>query len=184
MQLMDRGNLYKLALTYLGTADYVPGSPEARALADVEQHVIALATAYTPWRWAQRVATLTLTDGSTALPADCLELRSCNLSQWELIGRTITTPTTASKVQITYTSTAWADTLTIPDHHPLFAEALALLLAAKAAVRITNSHQLAAQLEQQANHALYRAKLAEVRAVHSNDQQPQDWKDMLPWVTT
>lgn len=181
---MDRGNLYKLALTYLGTADYVPGSPEARALADVEQHVIALATAYTPWRWAQRTATLPLTNGAADLPADCLELRSCNLSRWELIGRTINTPTSATSADIVYTSTSWADTLTVPDHQPLFAEALALLLAAKAAVRITNSHQLAAQLEQQANHALYRAKLAEVRAVHSNDQQPQDWKDSLPWATT
>ena len=180
---MDRGNLYKLALSYLGVADYVPDSAEARALSDVEQHVIALASAYTPWRWSQRAVTLPLANGRATLPPDCLELRSCSLSQWELIGRDIITSTSATSADIVYSSTSWADTLSVPDHQPLFAEALALLLAAKSAVRITNSHQLAAQLEQQAHHALYRAKLAEVRAIHSNDQQPSNWKDSLPWVT-
>ncbi len=180
---MDRGSLYKLALSYLGIADYVPGSAEEHALRDVEQHTLALASAYTPWRWAQRVATLSLTNGKADLPDDYLELRSCSLSQWELIGRSIVTSTSATSADIVYSSTAWADSLTIPDHQPLFAEGLALLLAAKAAVRISNSHQLAAALEQQANHAFYRAKLAEVRSVRSNDQQPANWKDSLPWVT-
>lgn len=180
---MDRGSLYKLALSYLGIADYVPGSAEENALRDVEQHVIALASAYTPWRWSLRPATLTLSGGKATLPDDCLELRSCSLSQWELIGRTITTSTGATSADIVYSSTSWADTLSVPDHQPLFAEGLALLLAAKSAVRIANSHQLAAALEQQANHAFYRAKLAEVRAIHSNDQQPTNWKDSLPWVT-
>lgn len=169
---MDRGALYKLALSYIGQGEYVPGSAQEAALRDIEQHAMAVCLAYTVWDWAKRTTTIRLADGVAKLPHDLLELVSCSLPSWEIIGdQLLATDKTAKEATLIYTSTSSADSLSLPHRQPLFYEAYALTLAAKAAPRITGNISLASNLEQKAREALYRAKLAQVRATHSNDQQ-------------
>ena len=169
---MDKGELYRVALSYLGTYEYVPGSSEVRALDDVLTHSLRVAASYGRWRWALKRAVLTLENGAADLPADFQEMDRCSLYRWEILGSQIIARDDRSRqpFEIVYTSSAWASECSLPDHAPEFCEGLALLLASKASVRINGNFNLAAALEERARNAFYRARLAEVRQQNSNDQ--------------
>ena len=172
---MDKGELYRVALSYLGTYEYVPGSSEVRALDDVLTHTLRIAAAYGRWRWALKRAVLTLENGAADLPADFQEMEQCSLFRWEILGSQIIARDDRSRqtFEIVYTSSAWASECRLPDHSPEFCDGLALLLASKASVRINGNFNLAASLEERARNAFYRARLAEVRQQNSNDQGNQ-----------
>ena len=171
---MDKGELYRIALSYLGTYEYVPGSPEARALDDVLIHTLRIAASYARWRWALKREKLHIKDGEAELPAGFLEMERCSLSQWEIIGtKLVSRSHRCTDAEIVYVSEDWAQQCKLPRHAPIFCDGVALLLASKAAVRITGNYNLSAALENQAREKLYRARLSEVRQQNSNDQQKE-----------
>lgn len=174
MGAMDKGALYRLAASYLGEAEVVPDAVLCRAFDDVVQQVIFLALDYTQWPFALKVREVLLDDAQMCeLPADCLEVRYCSLRRWEVFGRVLVNR--GEEVEdacLVYKSSEMADQVSLPDQEPYFCEGVALLLAAKAAPRVTSRFDLAAQLEQRAQSALYRAKLKVVRSHNSNDQVP------------
>lgn len=173
---MDKGEFYRLAASYLGESECKTGTPVYSAMDSLAQHVIGLALDYTTWSFCTARITLPLdTDHAADLPADLLEIRTCSLPSFELIGKRLYSKdadTTITTVTITYKSSAHADTVCLPDAAPLFTEGCALLLAAKAAPRLTNRYDLAQDLERRAYDSLYRAKLKETRSTNSNDQRP------------
>ena len=169
---MDRGELYRLALSYLGTYDYVPGSAAVNALDSVLSHVLLIAGGYARWRWALKRATLQIIDGSSRLPADFVEMDSCSLENWQIIAdELVANSKTEGTAHIVYTSRAWADECLLPSNAPLFNEAVVLLLSAKAAVRVTGNYNLAAGLEDRAMKMFYRARLAEVRQINNERKE-------------
>lgn len=173
---MDKGTLYRLAASYLGECCVKEDTAVYSALNDVAQHAIGLTLDYTNWPFALARVTLTPdADGAYTLPADCLEIRECSLSAYEVIGRKLYAKgfMERAEVTLTYKSSVLADTLCLPDYEPFFCEGCALLLASKAAPRITSNLKLAQGLEQEAYDKLYRAKLKIVRSTASNDQMPE-----------
>lgn len=172
---MDKGTLYRLALSRLGSsASLVEGTPVFAALEDCAQQSVEFALDYSAWAFAEKgPLVLPLVDGVAELPGDCLELRGVSLARWRLVGRRIVSEVDgASDVTIFYKSREIADTLALPDHEAVWCEACVLLVAAAVAGRVTGNANLGVQLEQQGVQLLYRAKLKEARAVSSNDQQP------------
>lgn len=80
---------------------------------------------------------------------------------------------------LSYTSSLLAQSVCLPDDEPLFAEACALLLAARLAPRLTGNFQLAERLEQRGREMLYRAKLKDAQQSDSNDQVPMSAEELL-----
>lgn len=173
---MDKGTLYRLAASYLGEYCVKEDTAVHQALNDVAQHAVGLALDYTNWPFAlARVTLAPDADGAFPLPADCLEIRECSLPAYEVIGRKLYAKRSMERagITLTYKSSVLADTLCLPDYEPFFCEGCALLLASKAAPRITSNMKLAQSLEQEAYAKLYRAKLKIVRSTASNDQDPE-----------
>ena len=173
---MDKGTLYRLAASYLGEYCVKEDTSVYQALNDVVQHALGLALDYTSWPFALARVTLTPDeDGAFPLPADCLEIRGCSLSAYELIARKLYAKGFMERAHmtLTYKSSVLADTVCLPDYEPFFCEGCALLLASKAAPRVTSNMKLAQSLEQEAYVKLYRAKLKIVRSTASNDQDPE-----------
>ena len=171
---MDKGTLLRTAASYLGEAVCIEGTPLEGALEACVQHAISLALDYTHWDFALERAVLPVEDGVVALPADCLEVREVQgMACWRMKGRYIVNEGEAvESVVLWYKSSKLADTVTLPDYEPFFCEGVALLLAAKAAPRVSANFNLSAGLEERAYAALYRAKLKEARQADSNDQKP------------
>lgn len=174
---MDKGTFYRLAASYLGESEVKQGTAVARSFDDLSQHVVALALDYTDWQFAHHITTLKADSaGNFLLPIDCLEIRVCSLASWRVVGRLIVPTTKTDTCEIEYKSSIIADTLALPEFEPLFCEGCALLLASKAAPRVTSNFTLAGNLEQAANEKLYRAKLKIARSQASNDQTPNNNK--------
>lgn len=171
---MDKGTLLRTAAAYLGEAGCVVGTPLEGALEACVQNAIALALDYTHWDFALERAVLPVAGGVAELPADCLEVREVQgLARWRKKGRYVVNDGEAvEQVVLWYKSSRMADTVTLPDYEPFFCDGVALLLAAKAAPRVSANFNLSAGLEERAYAALYRAKLKEARSADSNDQTP------------
>lgn len=179
---MDKGTLFRLALSKLGSsADIVEGTPEYAALESCSQQAVALALDYAAWNFATKGPLgLPLTEGVAHLPGDCLELREVRLERWRQVGRTIVdeSATAATSVTIFYKSREIADMLALPDHEPLWCEAVVCLVAGAIGGRITGNANIGLQLQQQGLALLSRAKLKESRSVGSNDQKPRSYLTM------
>lgn len=172
---MDKGTLYRLALSKLGSsAEIVEGTPEFAVLEACAQQAVAFALDYAAWNFATKgPLVLPLVGGVAQLPGDCLELREVQLERWKQVGRTIVAEeASVSSVTIFYKSREISDMLALPDHEPVWCEAVVCLVAAAIAGRITGNANIGVQLQQMGTGLLYRAKLKEARAVSSNDQQP------------
>ena len=175
---MDKGTLYRLALGKLGSsAEIVEGTPVYDALEECSQQAVAFALDYDAWNFATKGPLVLPLDGGVAqLPGDCLELREVQLERWRQVGRSIVAEeAAASSVTIFYKSREVADMLALPDHEPLWCEAVVCLVAAAIAGRVTGNANLGVQLHQMGTGLLYRAKLKEARAVSSNDQKPKSY---------
>ncbi len=171
---MDKGTFYTHALARLGDHNDVEASDEHNACEMFAQHAIALCLDYSRWSWATIRATVTLHNGAAQLPSDCLRLQTVSLPQYELLGRTIYSSTQSDQpVQVSYVTSAYIDTVSLPDYEPTFCEACILMLAAMIAPRITNNLNLAATLKQEAYAKLHAAKVKDARANDSNDQTPE-----------
>lgn len=168
---MDKGTFYTHALARLGDHNDIAGSDEHAACEAFAQHAIALCLDYSRWTWATISASLSFSDGSASLPPDCLRLQSVSLPSFRIHGRTISSPG-AKEATITYTSSAFIDTVSLPDYEPTFCEAAILMLAAIMAPRLTNNLNLADKLKQEAFSRLHAAKLKDARVSDSNDQTP------------
>ena len=171
---MDKGTLLRLAASCLGEAGCVQGTPMVEALEDCVQHAVSLALDYTHWDFALEMVVLPMKAGMAMLPADCLEVREVQgMDHWRKKGRwLVNMGLPVESVTLWYKSSKLADTVSLPDYEPFFCEGVVLLLAAKAAPRVSSNFNLSAELEQRAYKALYRAKLKEARAAYSNDQKP------------
>ena len=172
---MDKGTFYTQALARLGDHNDVGGSDEHNACEMFAQHAISVCLDYSRWSWATIRTTLPLTNGTAALPPDCLRLQTVSLPTWQVRGRMLfaDTETTASTVTITYVTNTFIDTVSLPDYEPTFCEACILMLAAMAAPRLTNNLNLAASLKQEAYARLHDAKVKDARVSDSNDQLPE-----------
>ncbi len=169
---MDKGTFYTHALARLGDHNDIAGSDEHTACEMFAQHAIALCLDYSRWTWATIKTTLTLTNGTATLPPDCLRLQTLSLPTYQIRGRTLHADG-ATTATITYTSSAFIDTVSLPDYEPTFCEACILMLAALIAPRITNNLNLADKLKQEAYSRLHNAKVKDARISDSNDQLPQ-----------
>ena len=169
---MDKGTYYTHALARLGDHNDVNGSDEHTACEMFAQHAIALCLDYTRWTWATIATTLTLTNGTAQLPPDCLRLHTVSLPTYQIHGRTIHADG-ATTAAITYTTSTFIDTVSLPDYEPTFCEACILMLAAIMAPRLTNNLNLADKLKQEAYSRLHAAKVKDARISDSNDQRPQ-----------
>lgn len=169
---MDKGTFYTHALARLGDHNDVSGSDEHAACEMFAQHAIALCLDYSRWTWATIRATVPFANGSALLPPDCLRLLSVSLPQFQILGRTLLAAD-ATEAAITYISSAFIDTVSLPDYEPTFCEACVLMLAAMMAPRLTNNLNLAATLKQEAYAKLHAAKVKDSRVSDSNDQLPQ-----------
>lgn len=174
---MDKGTLYRLALSKIGSsADIVEGTPEFAVLEACTQQAVAFALDYAAWNFATKgPVVLPLVGGVAYLPGDCLELRVVRLDKWRQVGRCIVSEGDEHPATVTvfYKSREISDTLSLPDHEPVWCEAVVCLVAAAIAGRITGDAKVGVQLQQMGTGMLYRAKLKEARAVSSNDQQPK-----------
>lgn len=172
---MDKGTLMRLAASYLGEAGCVAGTPMEEALEDCVQHAVSLALDYTHWDFALERVVVPVVGGVVELPADCLEVRTVEgMERWRKQGRYLVPVGVMPEEEVVlwYKSSRLQDTVTLPDEEPFFCEGVALLLAAKAAPRVSSNFNLSAGLEERAYRALYRAKLKEARQADSNDQKP------------
>lgn len=176
---MDKGTLYRLALSKLGSSEeIVEGTPVFDALEECSQQAVAFALDYAAWNFATKgPLVLPLVGGVAQLPGDCLELREVQLERWRQVGRCIVAEdaTAASSVTIFYKSREISDTMALPDHEPVWCEAVVCLVAAAVAGRVTGNANVGLQLQQMGTGLLYRAKLKEARAVSSNDQKPRSY---------
>ncbi len=169
---MDKGTYYTHALARLGDHNDIAGSDEHAACETFAQHAIALCLDYTRWSWATIETTLTLTNGTAQLPPDCLRLHTVSLPTYQIHGRTIHADG-ATTAAITYTTSTFIDTVSLPDYEPTFCEACILMLAAMMAPRLTNNLNLADKLKQEAYSRLHAAKVKDARISDSNDQTPE-----------
>lgn len=175
---MDKGTFYTHALARLGDHNDIAGSDEHSACELFAQHAIAVCLDYTRWTWATIATTLTLTNGTAQLPPDCLRLQTTSLPTYQIHGRTLTTTSSrhssnGATADITYVSSTFIDTVSLPDYEPTFCEACILMLAAMMAPRLTNNLNLAASLKQEAYARLHAASVKDARISDSNDQLPQ-----------
>lgn len=170
---MDKGTYYTHALARLGDHNDIAGSDEHNACETFAQHAIALCLDYTRWSWATINTTLTLTNGTALLPPDCLRIQHITLPTYQINGRTIHTTAAATTATLTYVSSAFIDTVSLPDYEPTFCEACILMLAAIMAPRLTNNLNLAEKLKQEAYSRLHAAKVKDARCSDSNDQTPE-----------
>lgn len=168
---MDKGTFYTHALARLGDHNDVEASDEHNACETFAQHAIAICLDYSRWTWATIRTTIDLSTGSAPLPADCLRLQTVDLPNYKIFGRTLHADG-ATAATITYVSSTFIDTVTLPDYEPTFCEACILMLAAMIAPRITNNLNLAASLKQEAYAKLHAAKVKDARVSDSNDQLP------------
>ena len=183
---MDKGTLYTLALSMLGDRNYVPGTPEAEACDTHAQQVIGLALEYARWGFATVEWEVELeADGGFRLPDDCQRVQDVGLARWRMKGRRIVAEEgywsgeAGEKVRVSYTSNVLAQSVCLPDYEPQFCEAVATLLAARLAPRLTGNFQLAERLEQRGMEALYRAKLKDAQERDSNDQAPMSAEELM-----
>lgn len=172
---MDKGTFYTHALARLGDHNDIAASDEHIACETFAQHAIAICLDYTRWSWATIRATVTLHNGAAQLPSDCLRLQTIDLPSYQILGRTLHTDNVdpTGTATITYVSSAFIDTVSLPDYEPTFCEACILMLAALIAPRLTNNLNLAASLKQEAYAKLHAAKVKDARANDSNDQTPE-----------
>lgn len=174
MEGMDKKALMDAAASLLGEAEVMGGTPTPLydALEDNVQQAVRLALDYTHWDFALTRAEVPVADGCAELPEDCLEVREVEgVSNWRRAGNRIYAEGVQALV-VWYKSGKLAKTLDLPDNEPFFCEGCTLLLAAKAAPRVTGNFNLGVQLEKKAYAALYKAKLKEARSADSNDQKP------------
>ena len=169
---MDKGTFYTHALARLGDHNDVEASDEHLACETFAQHAIAVCLDYSRWSWATIRNTIPLTGGEATLPPDCLRLLAVDLPRFQIFGRKLYA-TGATSTTITYVTSAFIDTVSLPDYEPTFCEACILMLAAMVAPRITNNLNLAATLKQEAYARLHSAKLKDARVHDSNDQLPE-----------
>lgn len=169
---MDKGTYYMHALARLGDHNDIAGSDEHAACEMFAQHAIAICLDYTRWTWATIATTLTLTNGTAQLPPDCLRLQTTSLPTYQIHGRTIHAEGATTAI-ITYVSSTFIDTVSLPDYEPTFCEACILMLAAMMAPRLTNNLNLAEKLKQEAYARLHAASVKDARISDSNDQTPE-----------
>jgi hypothetical protein len=175
MEGMNKNALINAAASLLGEANVSGGTPTplGEALEDNVKQAVRLALDYTHWDFALERAVCRVVDGCTEeLPEDCLEVREVEgVSNWRRAGNRIYADG-VQELAVWYKSSKLAETLNLPDNEPFFCEGCVLMLAAKAAPRVTGNFNLGSQLEKKAYESLYRAKLKEARSADSNDQKP------------
>lgn len=169
---MDKGTYYTHALARIGDHNDVEGSDEHAACAAYAQQAIGVCLDFSRWTWATIRKTLPMQENCAELPADCLRLQTVSLSNFEIIGRHIYSTGNEKELTITYTTSHFIDTVSLPDYEPTFCEACILMLAGMIAPRLTDNLSLARQLKEEAYAALRRAKLKDARVSDSNDQTP------------
>ena len=136
-------------------------SPAARACELWFPSVMLEAVSYGPWSFATKEAVLECPEGNGRfpLPEDCLKLLKVEAGRWRMAGREVVCEEM------------------LPDHEPLFVEAVKCLLASKVAATVTGKPQnVSVFLElyrRYASDALYH----DVSQRGSNDQHPL--KDIL-----
>ncbi len=172
---MDKGRLFRLAASYLGEGEVKEGSPLYAALEGAAQQAVALALDFNNWDFALVRVVLAVDGESVCLPADCLEVRRVEgVPGWCVMGRRVVweVPLQVQEVVVWYKSSKWADAVCLPDDEPMFCQGVALLLAGMVAAVVTGRVDVAAGFEARGRAMLYRARLKEARAGHSNDALP------------
>ena len=176
---MDKLTFFSQCLSLLGDQEFVMDSPAARACELWFPSVMLEAVSYGPWSFATKEAVLACPEGNGRfpLPEDCLKLLKVEAGRWRMAGREVVCEEAPSLLQVRFLSNDVALAEMLPDHEPLFVEAVKCLLASKVAATVTGKPQnVGVFLE------LYRGYVADalyhdVSQRGSNDQHPL--KDIL-----
>lgn len=178
---MDKGSYHRRALTLLGELNDTEGTECAALCDEYGSHAVSLCLDFFAWSWASRRASLSFTAGVAHLPADCQRLQYCSLKRFRRFGQELRagdeederrgSTEGAKTCIITYVSSHFADTETLPDNEPQFCEACACMLAHLVALRLTSSAQLTEKLRVDAYQYLTAARLKDAQSIASNDQQ-------------
>ena len=113
-------------------------SPAARACELWFPSVMLEAVSYGPWSFATKEAVLECPEGNGRfpLPEDCLKLLKVEAGRWRMAGREVVCEEAPSLLQVRFLSNDVALAEMLPDHEPLFVEAVKCLLASKVAERM------------------------------------------------
>ena len=176
---MDKLTFFSQCLSLLGEQEYVLDSPAARTCDLWFPSVMMEAVSYGPWSFATKESVLECPEGNGRfpLPEDCLKLLNVEARHRRMAGRTVVCEECPSRLQVRFLSNDLALAEMLPDHEPLFVEAVKCLLASKVAATVTGKPQnVSVFLElyrRYASDALYH----DVSQRGSNDQHPL--KDIL-----
>ena len=169
---MDKLTFFSQCLSLLGDQEFVMDSPAARACELWFPSVMLEAVSYGPWSFATKEAVLECPEGNGRFPLPKVEA-----GRWRMAGREVVCEEAPSLLQVRFLSNDVALAEMLPDHEPLFVEAVKCLLASKVAATVTGKPQnVSVFLElyrRYASDALYH----DVSQRGSNDQHPL--KDIL-----
>ena len=174
-KLMKKEDVYNLALGRVGAARYADGSPQGEHCVREYEGALNELLCAGRWSFATRAEMLCGCPRETgtyyALPDDCIRLLECREPHWELMGRELVVEGDGpERLRITYLT---RDLDELPDHAPLFIDALVCLLAAKIAPGVTGDFNLTQALRQEYHSVALPAALhAEMVQSWSNDQHP------------
>lgn len=183
---MERSTVFRSALHLLGEADYIDGTPTARACEEAYAIVLRDACARYDWTFARRRAQLTggredIQGRIFQLPVDFFKLLSARDQQGKKIDGVqlyydgLYAPVRYDKLCIDYQSDLTANVGVLPSANPLFAQGVIALLAAQICVQLTSNVNLFNSLTQRADKYLWDAA--------TNDRQ-QDKKKTNMGVQT
>ncbi len=139
---MDKLTFFSQCLSLLGDQEFVMDSPAARACELWFPSVMLEAVSYGPWSFATKEAVLECPEGNRRpLPEDCLKLLKVEAGRWRMAGREVVCEEAPSLLQVRFLSNDVALAEMLPDHEPLFVEAVKCLLASKVAATVTGKPQ-------------------------------------------
>lgn len=140
---MDKLTFFSQCLSLMGDQEYVLDSPAARVCDLWFPTVMLEAVSYGPWSFATKEAVLLCPEGSGrfVVPEDCLRLLWVGAGHWRMAGRTVFCEECPTRLVVRFLSNDLALAEVLPDHAPLFVEAVKCLLASKVAATVTGKPQ-------------------------------------------
>lgn len=179
MPEMDKVTVFNQALAQFGDREYTKDSAAGRAVDLWWPTVLREALLFGAWSWATRRLEL-VRDASMrfAIPDDCLRVLSVGADAFRIEGRELVVErygrrgASSDRLVVDYLSDEVARSEVLPDHSPFFIKGVVFVLAARCALKLASSPQLAAALEAQGEAFLSKALHWDACQHFSNDQDP------------
>lgn len=178
MPQMDKVTVFNQALAQLGDREYTKDSSTGRAVDLWWPTVLREALLFGAWTWATKRVELDHSIMRHPLPEDCLRVLRVGADLFRIEGRELVIErygkraAGSDKLVVDYLSDEVARSEVLPDHSPFFIKGVVFILAARCALKLASSAQLAAALEAQGETFLRKALHWDACQHSSNDQDP------------